>query len=53
LPGEKSQKEQPFTSAKQTVVRQVIQSVHRTDEQIIDVVGGEEDLDFLDHLFLE
>ena len=52
LPGEKSLQEQPFTSAKQTVVQQVIQREQRTDEQIINVVGREEELDFLDHLFL-
>jgi hypothetical protein len=49
LPGEKSLQEQPFTSAKQTVVQPVIQG---TDEQIINLVGREEELDFLDHLFL-
>lgn len=52
LPGEKSLQEQPFTSAKQTVVQQVIQREHGTDEQIINVVGREDELDFLDHLFL-
>jgi MoxR-like ATPase len=45
LPGEKSLKEQPFTSAKQT-------REHRTDEQIINVVGRDEELEFLDKLFL-
>ena len=52
LPGEKSLQEQPFTSAKQTIVPQVVQRDNRTDEQIINVVGREEELDFLDHLFL-
>ncbi len=53
LPGEKSLQEQPFTSTtKQTVVPQVPQREQRTDEQIINVVGREEELDFLDHLFL-
>jgi uncharacterized membrane protein (Fun14 family) len=51
LPGEKSQK-QPFTSAKQTIVQQVILRDQRTDEQIINVIDREEELDFLDHLFL-
>jgi MoxR-like ATPase len=46
LPGEKSLHEQPFTSTKQVSREQ------RTDEQIINVVGREEELDFLDHLFL-
>jgi MoxR-like ATPase len=49
LPGEKSLQEQPFTSAKQTIVRQREQ---RTDEQIINVVGRDEELEFLDKLFL-
>jgi MoxR-like ATPase len=52
LPGEKSLQKQPFTSATQTAVPQVIQREQRTDEQIINVVGREEELDFLDHLFL-
>ena len=52
LSGEKSLQEQPFTSAKQTVVQQVMQRQQRTDEQIINVVDREEELDFLDHLFL-
>ena len=52
LPGEKSLQKQPFTSATQTAVQQVIQREQRTDEQIINVVGREEELDFLDHLFL-
>ena len=51
LPGEKSQQEQPLTSAKQTVVQQVPRE-RRTDVQIINVVGREDELDFLDHLFL-
>ena len=50
LPGEKSLQEQPFTSAKQTVVQQVSRD-RRTDAQIINVVGREDELDFLDHLF--
>jgi hypothetical protein len=51
LPGEKSLQKQPFTSAKQTAVPQVIHREQRTDEQIINIVGREEELDFLDHLF--
>jgi ATPase family associated with various cellular activities (AAA) len=52
LPGEKLVREQPFTPATQTAVQQVRQREQRTDEQIINVVGREEELDFLDHLFL-
>lgn len=51
LPGEKSLQEQPFTSAKQTIVPRVIQGEQRTDEQIINVVGRDEELEFLDKLF--
>jgi hypothetical protein len=51
LPGEKSLQEQPLTSAKQTVVQQVSRE-QRTDEQIINVIGRDEELEFLDHLFL-
>jgi MoxR-like ATPase len=52
LPGEKLLQKQPFTStAKQSVVQQVPRG-QITDEQIINVVGREEELDFLDHLFL-
>jgi MoxR-like ATPase len=50
LPGEKSL--QNFTSAKQTIVQQVILREQRTDEQIINVIGRDEELEFLDHLFL-
>jgi MoxR-like ATPase len=53
LPGEKSLQEQPFTSAKQTVVQQQQTArEHRTDEQIINLVGRDEELEFLDKLFL-
>jgi hypothetical protein len=51
LPGEKSLQKQPFTSAAQTAVQPVSRE-QRTDEQIINGVGREEELDFLDHLFL-
>ncbi len=51
LPGEKSLQEQPFTSVKQTVLQQVSRE-QRTDEQIINIIGRDEELDFLDHLFL-
>ncbi len=51
LPEEKSLQEQPFTSVKQTVVQQVSRE-QRTDEQIINVIGRDEELDFLDRLFL-
>jgi hypothetical protein len=50
LPGERSQVEQPFSSARQTVIQQVSRE-QRTDERIINVVGRDEELDFLDHLF--
>ncbi len=51
LPEERSQIEQPFASAKPTGEQQLSRG-QRTDEQIINVVGREEELDFLDHLFL-
>ena len=51
LPGERSQIEQPFASVKPTGEQQLSRG-QRTDEQIINVVGREEELDFLDHLFL-
>jgi MoxR-like ATPase len=52
LPGEKSLQEQPFTYSAKPTVRQQVSKEQKTDEQIINVIGRDEELDFLDHLFL-
>ena len=52
LPGKKLGQKQPFTSAAKQTVEQQVSKEQRTDEQIINVVGRDEELDFLDHLFL-